>query len=138
LHDRQIDNGSPNTPITIFERVNRFKPKMRDRGANQTVNRAGTHFGFSMNGSVFTMKVDGTELKKLTSSNRSVSMGDFSPDGQYILVETNDSPYAAWAVPVSAEKVYVGPSSPNSVVRIRSIEDGAVRNLYPSGSVSWR
>lgn len=125
----------PNVRTTVPTTVLKILP---DYGSRLVFSRDGRKLAFAMQGSVFTMNIDGTGMKKLTSADRPVTLGDFSPDGRYLLVESADTPYAAWVVPVDAERVFLGPGSPNSVTRIRSVENGSVRNLYPSGSVSWR
>jgi WD40 repeat protein len=125
----------PNTSTVVPTTVIKVLP---DYAGGLTVSRDGRKFAVNMNGSIWMMNVDGTQMKKLTSSDRPVTTGGFSPDGKHFLVESSDTPYAAWAVPVDAERVFVGAGSPSSVIRIRSVENGSERNIYPSGSVSWR
>jgi Tol biopolymer transport system component len=125
----------PNVRSTVPTTVLKILP---DYGSRLVSSRDGRKLAFVMQGSVFTMNIDGSGMKKLTSADRPVTLGDFSPDGRFLLVESADTPYAAWVVSVDAERVFLGPGSPSSVTRIRSVENGSVRNLYPSGSVSWR
>ncbi len=125
----------PNVRATIPTTVIKVLP---DYGSRLVASRDGKKLAFGMQGSVFTMNIDGTGMKKLTSSDRALTLGDFSTDGRHLLVESVDSPYAAWAVPVDAERVFIGPGLPFTVTRIRSVESGQVRDMYPSGSVTWR
>jgi WD40 repeat protein len=125
----------PFAPATIPTTVLKILP---DYASRLVASRDGRKLAFAMQGSIYTMNIDGTAMKKLTSADRSVTLGDFSPDGSHVLVESSDSPYTAWAVPVDAERVFLGHGMPNSVTRIRSVENGNVRFLYPSGSVTWR
>ncbi|WP_294186541.1 hypothetical protein [uncultured Sphingobacterium sp.] len=54
-----------------------------------TVNQAGTQFALNIGNHIYTMDVDGNNLKQVTSSNFKESIPAFSPDGKYLLIGTN-------------------------------------------------
>jgi Tol biopolymer transport system component len=97
----------------------------------------GGKIAFSMNENTWLMNVDGTGLKKMNLSDRDFYPGDFSPDGKFLLLQSGDSAYETWVVPLDGEKVPVGYGGivPTSAYRLLQ-SDG--KPVYPSGRVSWR
>jgi WD40 repeat protein len=105
-----------------------------------TISRDSTRIAFTMNGNVWTMARDGSGLKQLTETARNLSSPQFSPDGRYVLVDSNDSPYQTWVVSVDGVRVPVlnllqvnTPAFP-----LREIRDGNTQLLNASTGVSWR
>jgi WD40 repeat protein len=108
-----------------------------DFAGSLTASPDGKKLAFSMTGNSWTMNVDGTGLKQMNLSDRDFYPGDFSPDGKFILLQSSDSSYEAWAVPMDGEKVPVGYGGvvPTSAYRLLQSDSTPV---YPSGRVSWR
>ncbi len=111
------------------------------------VSRDGQKLAFNMLGNVWVSNLSsiGANLSasppvRLTDSARLLGKPEFSPDGKVVIVNSGDSPYQAWAVPVGGERVpvmNVGISG-TSAFPLKSIEAGAQRLLFPSTSVWWR
>jgi hypothetical protein len=97
----------------------------------------GGKIAFSLNENTWLMNVDGTGLKQMNLSDRDYYPGDFSPDGKFLLLQSGDSAYETWVVPLDGEKVPVGYGGivPTSAYRLLQ-SDG--KPVYPSGRVSWR
>jgi WD40 repeat protein len=97
----------------------------------------GKKVAFAMNGNAWLMNIDGTNLKKMNASERSYYAGDFSPDGKFLLLQSNDSGYDAWAVPVDGERVPVGYDATVATSAYKMLVSTG-NKVSPSGRVSWR
>ncbi|WP_420152263.1 hypothetical protein [Siphonobacter sp.] len=54
-----------------------------------TVNQAGTQFALNIGNHIYTMDINGNDLKQVTVSNFKESVPEFSPDGKHLLIGTN-------------------------------------------------
>jgi WD40 repeat protein len=105
-----------------------------------TISRDGTRIAFVMNGNAWMMMRDGSGLKQLTETARIINVPEFSPDGRYVLVDSFDSPYQTWVVPVDGVRVPVldRALSRTSAFVLQAIQNGDTRLLTNSTGLSWR
>lgn len=104
-----------------------------------TVSPDGSKIAFRMINHVWTINIDGSGLKQLTTSAEREMLPDWSPDGKYVAVKNydgfDDSCQHIFIVPADGERVYVNndgvPSSAKHVWRQRG--DG----LYNFCQFGW-
>jgi WD40 repeat protein len=111
------------------------------------VSRDGQKLAFNMLGNIWTVGLTGEGVQvtvsspiRLTDTSRLLNKPEFSPDGKTILVDSNDSPNQAWAVPVDGQRVPVMNLGvvTTSAPALKQIENGGERLLFPGTSVWWR
>jgi WD40 repeat protein len=105
-----------------------------------TASRDGQRIAFNMNSNVWLINIDGSGLKQLSETSRPMGRPEFSPDGRFVLVDSRESPYVAWAIPADGERVHtLNPGVVNtSAFALRVIDNGAPNLLRPSSAVNWR
>lgn len=105
-----------------------------------TISRDGARIAFVMNGNIWMMGSDGTGLKQLTETARIINVPEFSPDGRYVMVDSFDSPYQTWVVPVDGVRVPVldRAVARTSAFPLQEIRDGQAQLVNASTGLNWR
>lgn len=110
-----------------------------DAVSGPAVSPDGTRIAFTMNGHVWIMKSDGSELRQLTLSGSSESSPEWSPDGTQVLVRYETACPRLYAVPADGTRVFVGnPDVRTSAVAIYHDERGAQRTTCAFSRPNWR
>ena len=110
-----------------------------------TVNQAGTQLALHIANHIYTMDIDGSNLKQVTTSNFKESVPQFSPDGKYLLVgseykQTGPFGYMWYMkiIPNDGKQYNVDPIEPNSPGVIPVIVNGQDRIAAAGGQMVWR
>ncbi|TYR36931.1 hypothetical protein FXV77_07060 [Sphingobacterium phlebotomi] len=110
-----------------------------------TVNDKGTQLALRIDKHIYTMRMDGSNLKQVTTSNFKESVPVFSPDGKYLLVGTHyrqTGPFGfSWYMKIIPNdgKIYnVDPVETNSPGVIPVIWKGKDKIESAGGQVIWR
>lgn len=110
-----------------------------------TVNHQGTKLAVRIGNHIYTMDIDGNNLKQVTTSNFKESKPVFSPDGKYLMIGSNYRQSAimgySWdikIIPNNGEQYNVDPIDTNSPGVIPVIWRGEERIVIGSGQVIWR
>lgn len=109
------------------------------------VNQTGTQLAMHIANHIYTMSIDGSNLKQVTTSNFKESVPVFSPDGKYLLVGTEykqTGPFGfMWSlkiIPNDGKQYNVDPIEANSPGVIPVIWKGKDRIETAGGQVIWR
>ena len=110
-----------------------------------TVNVAGTQLAMNIAKHIYTMDIDGTNLKQVTVSNFTESVPVFSPDGKYLLVGSHyrqSGPMGhVWElkiIPNDGQQYNTDPVEANSPEVIPVIWKGKDRIEFSGGQMIWR
>lgn len=110
-----------------------------------TVNQAGTQLAMQIANHIYTMNIDGSDLKQVTTSNFKESVPQFSPDGKYLLVgseykQTGPFGYMWYMkiIPNDGQQYQVDPIEPNSPGVIPVIWNGKDKIEAAGGQMIWR
>jgi hypothetical protein len=107
-------------------------------GAMQ-VSPDGTRLAFGMNGHIWTMGVDGTGLRRMTTGRHAVALPAWSPDGRYLTVQVEELCPEVYVVPADAERLSVGdPAVTPAAMALRKLDDGTAINVCAFSAMSWR
>lgn len=123
------------TPIKLFS--------LTDPVTGLAVSPDGQRMVFSMVGRLWTATLEGQgqDLVRLTQSDGSEMVPEWSPDGRYIAfdhVVDNSSPRYLWVVAADARSVQVGnPGRQHNAVAIREYENHLSR-VWTRSYLSWR
>lgn len=109
------------------------------------VNPAGNQLAVRIANHVYTMDMDGSNLKQVTTSNFKESVPEFSPDGKYLLVGTEyrqTGPFGwMWSlkiIPNDGKEYNVDPIAPNSPDVIPVFVKGKNKIETAGGQMIWR
>lgn len=109
------------------------------------VNQAGTQLALQIDNHVYTMNIDGSDLKQVTTSNFKESVPVFSPDGKYLLVGSEykqTGPFGfMWymkIIPNDGKQYNVDPVAENSPGVIPVIWNGRDKMEAGGGQMIWR
>ncbi|TJZ54745.1 hypothetical protein FAZ15_14785 [Sphingobacterium olei] len=109
------------------------------------VNPAGTQLAVRIANHVYTMDMDGSNLKQVTTSNFKEAVPEFSPDGKYLLVGTEyrqTGPFGwMWSlkiIPNDGKEYNVDPIAPNSPGVIPVFVKGKNKIETAGGQMIWR
>lgn len=110
-----------------------------------TVNHQGTQLAMRIDKHIYTMDIDGTNLKQVTTSNFKESKPLFSPDAKYLMVGSNYRQSSvmgySWdikIIPNDGQQYNVDPVGANSVGVIPVIWNGKDKIATGSGQVIWK
>ena len=110
-----------------------------------TVNQAGTQFALHIANHIYTMDIDGSNLKQVTISNFKESVPQFSPDGKYILIGSNYRSTGTlgylWdlkIIPNDGKQYNVDAQEENSVDVIPLVLKNKDRMESSDGQMIWR
>ncbi|SFT08975.1 TolB family protein [Sphingobacterium wenxiniae] len=110
-----------------------------------TVNQAGTQLALQIANHIYTMDIDGSNLKQVTTSNFKESVPQFSPDGKHLLVgseykQTGPFGYMWYMkiIPNDGKQYNVDPIEPNSPGVIPVVVRGEDRIAAAGGQMMWR
>lgn len=110
-----------------------------------TVNRAGTQFALNIGNHIYTMDVEGTNLKQVTSSNFKESVPEFSPNGKHLLIgsyyRSNGTLGHLWEmkiIPNDGKQYQVDPDASNSRGVIPVVWKGKDKIESSGGQMIWR
>lgn len=116
-----------------------------DDWGHLTVNQQGTQLVLRIGNHLHSMKMDGSELAQLTTSNFKEAEPVFSPDGRHLLIGTEyrqTGPFGfIWAlkiIPSSGGPYHVDPIEANSKEVIPVIWQGKDRLETAGGQMLWR
>ncbi|GGH14484.1 hypothetical protein FAZ19_07430 [Sphingobacterium alkalisoli] len=109
------------------------------------VNPAGTQLAVRIANHVYTMDMDGSNLKQVTTSNFKEAVPEFSPDGKYLLVGTEyrqTGPFGwMWSlkiIPNDGKEYNVDPIAANSPGVIPVFVKGKNKIETAGGQMIWR
>ena len=98
----------------------------------------GTRLAFGMNGHIWTMGVNGTGLRRMTTGRHAVTLPAWSPDGRYLTVQVEDLCPEVYIVPADAARVSVGdPAVTPAAMALRKLDPAPI-NLCAFSAMSWR
>lgn len=110
-----------------------------------TVNQAGTQLALQLANHIYTMDIDGSNLKQVTTSNFKESVPQFSPDGKHLLVgseykQTGPFGYMWYMkiIPNDGKQYNVDPIAPNSPGVIPVIWKGKDKIEAAGGQMIWK
>lgn len=110
-----------------------------------TVNQAGTQFALNIGNHIYTMNMDGTNLKQVTSSNFKESVPEFSPDGKHLLIGSNHRSTGTigyvWdmkIIPNDGQQYHIDPDGTNSPGVIPVVWKGKDKTESADGQMIWR
>ena len=116
-----------------------------DDWGDLAVNQAGTQLAVRIANHIYTMNMDGSNLKQVTTSNFKEAVPEFSPDGKYLLVGTEykqTGPFGwIWSmkiIPTDGKQYNVDPIEPNSPGVIPVIWKGKDKLETAGGQMIWR
>lgn len=109
------------------------------------VNQAGDQIALTIDNHIYTMNIDGSDLKQVTTSNFTESNPVFSPDGKYLLIGTyyrsNGSIGHLWEmriIPNDGKQYETNPSESNPPGVIPVIWKGKTKIESGGGQMIWR
>lgn len=109
------------------------------------VNATGTQLAMQIANHVYTMDIDGSNLKQVTTSNFTESVPVFSPDGKYLLVGSYYRLSGVFGhlwemkiIPNDGQQYNVDPEAPNSPGVIPVIWQGKDKIEAAGGQMIWR
>lgn len=110
-----------------------------------TVNQAGTQLAMQIANHVYTMDINGSNLKQVTTSNFKESVPVFSPDGKYLLVGSFYRPSGVFGslwelkiIPNDGQQYNTDPVAPNSPGVIPVVWKEKSRIETGGGQMIWR
>lgn len=110
-----------------------------------TVNHQGTQLALRIDKHIYTMNIDGSDLKQVTTSNFQEAAPAFSPDGKYLLVGADYRQAGVFSyiwdlkiIPNDGKQYNVGPVEANSPEVIPVILKGKDKVEKAGGQVIWR
>jgi len=104
--------------------------------ATPSVSPDGRRVAFASDGQIFTMGLDGTDLKQITTSGNRLTWPAWSPDGRHLVANLNAGLYE--------NRVVILPSSPSAPVEVdasrmvRVRRGGATFMLEARSRITWR
>ncbi|MEN5376575.1 hypothetical protein [Sphingobacterium kitahiroshimense] len=109
------------------------------------VNPAGNQLAVRITNHVYTMDMDGSNLKQVTTSNFKEAVPEFSPDGKHLLVGTEyrqTGPFGwMWSlkiIPNDGKEYNVDPIAPNTAGVIPVVLKGKEKIETAGGQMIWR
>lgn len=140
IHNNYIIRlAPPYTSGTLLKEMN------YDDWGDLAVNHAGNQLAVRIANHVYTMDMDGSNLKQVTTSNFKESVPEFSPDGKYLLVGTEyrqTGPFGwMWSlkiIPNDGTAYNVDPIAPNTPGVIPVILKGKEKIETAGGQMIWR
>lgn len=137
--DYIIRLAPPYTSATLVKEMN-----YHDWG-KLAVNKTGTQLAVQIAGHIYTMNMDGSDLKQVTTSNFKESIPVFSPDGKYLLIGShyrqNGSFGYLWdlkIIPNDGKQYNTDPVASNSAGVIPVIRKGNDDIENGGGQMIWR
>ena len=110
-----------------------------------TVNHPGTQLAMHIAGHIYTMNIDGSNLKQVTTSDFKEGRPVFSPDSKYLMVGSNYRQSSimgfSWdmkIIPNDGNQYNVDPFATNSANVIPVMLNGKNRIVSGSGQVIWK
>lgn len=122
-----------------------LKEMKYDDWGDVAINPAGNQLAVRIANHVYTMDMDGSNLKQVTTSNFKEAVPEFSPDGKHLLVGTEykqTGPFGwMWSlkiIPNDGKEYNVDPIAPNTTGVIPVILKGKDRIETAGGQMIWR
>lgn len=110
-----------------------------------TVNQQGTQLAMHIANHIYTMDIDGNNLKQVTISDHKEARPVFSPDGKYLMIGSNYRQSSVMGhtwdmkiIPNDGKQYNVDPLAENSANVVSVIPDGEDKIVSGSGQVIWK